>query len=64
MKIKKSNLVSIYEELYEVNGFLVNSLDFLDEDQFVYVIELSSRIEKSLKYLDSINNKGGIEYVK
>ena len=56
MKIKKSNLDSIYETLYEVNGFLVNSLDFLDEDQFVYVIELSSRIEKSLKYLDSINN--------
>ena len=55
MKIKKSNLDSIYETLYEVNGFLVNSLDFLDEDQFVYVIELSSRIEKSLKYLDSIN---------
>ena len=54
MKIKKSNLDSIYETLYEVNGFLVNSLDFLDEDQFVYVIELSSRIEKSLKYLDSI----------
>ena len=55
MKIKKSNLDSIYETLYEVNGFLVNSLDFLDEDQFVYLIELSSRIEKSLKYLDSIN---------
>ena len=54
MKIKKSNLDSIYETLYEVNGFLVNSLDFLDEDQFVYVIELSSRIENSLKYLDSI----------
>ena len=54
MKIKKSNLDSIYETLYEVNGFLVNSLDFLDEDQFVYVIELSSRIEKSLIYLDSI----------
>ncbi len=55
MKIKKSNLNFIYEALYEVNGFLVNSLDFLDEDQFVYVIELSSRIEKSLKYLDKIN---------
>lgn len=59
MKIKKSNLDYIYETLDEVDGFLVNSLDFLDEDQFVYVIELSSRIEKSLKYLDSIN-KGGI----
>lgn len=58
MKIKKSNLDSIYETLYEVNGFLVNSLDFLDEDQFVYVIELSSRIEKSLKYLDSITIRG------
>lgn len=55
MKIKKSNLDYIYETLYEVDGFLVNSLDFLDEDQFVYVMELSSRIEKSLKYLDGIN---------
>ena len=55
MKIKKSNLDYIYETLYEVDGFLVNSLDFLDEYQFVYVMELSSRIEKSLKYLDGIN---------
>ena len=55
MKIKKSNLDYIYETLYEANGYLVNSLDFLDDDQFAYVMELSSRIEKSLKYLDSIN---------
>ena len=55
MKIKKSNLDYIYETLYEVDGFLVNSLDFLDEDQFVYVMELSSRVEKSLKYLNSVN---------
>ena len=55
MKIKKSNLDYIYETLYEANGYLVNSLDFLDEDQFVYVMELSSRVEKSLKYLNSVN---------
>ena len=55
MKIKKSNLDYIYETLYEVDGFLVNSLDFLDDDQFAYVMELSSRVEKSLKYLNSVN---------
>ena len=55
MKIKKSNLDYIYETLYEANGYLVNSLDFLDDDQFAYVMELSSRVEKSLKYLNSVN---------
>ena len=55
MKIRKTKLDYIYETLDEVDGFLVNSLDFIDEYQLEYVRELLTRIEKSLKYIDSVN---------
>lgn len=58
MKIKKSKLDYIYKVLCEIDGFLITSLDFIDDDQVKYAREMISKIDISLKYLDSINNKG------
>lgn len=55
MKIKKSKLDYIYNTLDYIDGFLKVSLDFIDEDQIEYTRDMISKIEKSLKYLDSVN---------
>ena len=61
MKIKKSKLDYIYNTLDYIDKFLKVSLDFIDEDQIEYTRDMIFKIEKSLKYLDSVN-KGGIDY--
>lgn len=55
MKIKKSKLDYIYEVLCEIDGFLITSLDFIDDDQIKYARKMISKIDISLKYLDEIN---------
>lgn len=55
MKIKKSKLDYIYNTLDYIDKFLKVSLDFIDEDQIEYTRDMIFKIEKSLKYLDSVN---------
>lgn len=55
MKIKKSKLDYIYNTLDYIDDFLKVSLDFIDEDQIEYTRDMIFKIEKSLKYLDSVN---------
>lgn len=62
MKIKKSKLDYIYNTLDYIDGFLKVSLDFIDEDQIEYTRDMISKIEKSLKYLDSVNRGNRLWY--
>lgn len=55
MKIKKSKLDYIYNTLYDIEGFLLMSLGFIDDYQIEYVEKMLSNIDNSLKYLDKVN---------
>lgn len=55
MKIKKSNLDYIYNTLYDIEGFLLMSLGFIDDYQIEYVEKMLSNIDNSLKFLDRVN---------
>lgn len=57
MKIKKSKLDYIYNTLDYIDDFLKVSLGFIDEDQIEYTRDMIFKIEKSLKYLDSVNKE-------